>query len=217
MNKFCFNYSVEDLPSSTIVLVSGTPSHFQHVSSTYSAFRSAFVSNNHYPKRKLPASSIAMRRLAHLDCGGPSTFISLMAYHNCGDTTPSLTSIRRSLKHFFNFGLRPDSTHQSPELTYTLGHKLNIHYLERLVSFPTHFTSSGSGYCRLTSQELGLMFGLSELFASDTSIVTYPFPPIQCLDVILHPLLSSVREHRSPQMLCVPHAPTPSHTFFPQF
>lgn len=84
--------------------------------------------------------------------------------------------------------------------------------------FSTNFISSGVGQRQLSVTELGLIFGLSEMIASITTISCYPFPPVQCLSSALSPLLAQLTSPTNviTPKLHIPDAPQPSHTFLPE-
>ena len=176
-----------------------------------------FLLDSHYSKRKLPASGLALRRLSHVECGGATNFKCIVGYQNCTHT-PVTTTVRRTIKHYLNFSLRPSPQSQTITSTYTPAHILCVHNLKQHVVFSTNFISSGVGQRQLSITELGLIFGLSEMIASITTISCYPFPPVQCLSSALSPLLTQLTSPTNviTPKLHIPDAPQPSHTFLPE-
>lgn len=212
ISRFCFSFSHSDLTANAIVLVSGSPSFFDHVKSLYPMHRLVFVLDTHYTKRKLSVSGLVLRRLTHIECGGPTNFKCVIGCHNCTHS-PVTTTIRRSIQNYLNFSLRPKAIQHSSIGSYTPAHILNINHMAREVVYNTFFLAAGVGQRSLTSAELGLMFGLSEMVASTTSLSCYPFPPVQCLDSALSPFLQKANHNLLVPQLVIPDAPQPTHTY----
>ena len=160
-NKFRFLFSITDLDPSTVVLISGSPEFFKRLLNRFPEHRMVFISDAHYPERRLRNIGLPLCRLTHVECGGPSNFISLTGYHNCA-YVPVVTDIRRTIKHFLKFSIRPNPCSSSEMGCYTPEHKLNIHHLNRHVVYNTFFLASGFGQRILSPFEIGLMFSFSE-------------------------------------------------------
>ena len=149
-SRFKFNHNIHTLPSDTIVLVSGSCKHFPKTLDRYSNFRIIFLFDGHYGKRKLPVSNLPLHRLRHVDVGGATTFTSLIGFHNIS-ISPSTTPLRRSIKHFLDYSLRPAShTVDSHQSTFTPEHLLPVHCLSLPINYSTHFSSTGVGVRSLT-------------------------------------------------------------------
>ena len=212
-NKFVFSFSPESIPDQAIILISGSPSFFADNITPYSRHRVAFISDEHFSKRKIPHIRLPLRRLSHAECGGATAYISLMGYHNVS-ATPHTSSVRRSIKHFLDFSIRPNIVDSSHPVTYAPVHRLCVRNITRPVVYSTGFISSGVGQRSLTSNEVGLMFGLSDLQAKSTVLSSFPFPPVQCLTAILEPLLELDNPAVPPPRFHIPDAPMPTHTYF---
>lgn len=215
-SRFKFNHNIHTLPSDTIVLVSGSCKHFPKTLDRYSNFRIIFLFDGHYGKRKLPVSNLPLHRLRHVDVGGATTFTSLIGFHNIS-ISPSTTPLRRSIKHFLDYSLRPAShTVDSHQSTFTPEHLLPVHCLSLPINYSTHFSSTGVGVRSLTPPELGLIFGLSSSMSYGLPLQTFPFPPVQILEACLTPLLQ-VRPPSisSSNRLQIPTQPKPSLTYIP--
>lgn len=133
-----------------------------------------------------------MERLRHQTVGGATNFSACIGYLNV-NVTPIDCTLRRSIKHFLDFSVRPFvfNSISAPLTSYlTPAHILHLHQLHTPIVYPTYMTSTGEGYRRLTIPELATVFGLESSLSSYTTIDTYPFVPTQLMDSILHPVLT---------------------------
>ena len=179
-----------------------------------------FVSDNHYPKTKLPLSARPLRRIHHKNVGDATSFAALTSTYNLV-ISPTTSKIRRTVKHFIDFSLR--LRHYDPlMLTYpsfVVPHfpLLPVSKWTPPVWYPSSFSRTGFGSRPLTPTELGLMFGLSTHLCRHCSMSNFPFPPVQVFDSLLRPSLEPRTDSPSGSMLVLPTQLLTASTFFPQF
>ena len=95
-SKFQFNFQSDSVSSDSILLISGTPDFFQLCVTRYPSLRAKFLFDHHFPRHK---SSISIRRLKHSQVGAPTSYISVIGYHNV-TLSPNTTSISGTIKLF---------------------------------------------------------------------------------------------------------------------
>lgn len=136
--------------------------------------------------------------LRHSSFGGPTNFRALFGRMNFY-FEPKTTTLRRTIAHIIDFGLRPDqSSEKASEASdsYTAHDIIQQQYLERKVVYRTHYCRSGWGERELNDDELGVAFGFPlALRGKSGNINAFPFVPVQIIDGILAGLLS----HLGPQ------------------
>jgi hypothetical protein len=96
---------------------------------------------------------------------------------------PTLSSLARSIGHVFDHSLKPTSkTRKLPPSAYTLGSVHRVQDITSPVAFRTHFARDGWGLRTLTSDEIGVAFGLSlQLRLGACNSTGFPLPPVQGL------------------------------------
>jgi hypothetical protein len=139
--------------------------------------------------------------------GGVTNFQSILGT-NLPEFEPVRTTLRHTIHHVIDYGIKPSWANPLGDQNSTLSLEDCLHPLElgKLVLYPTHYSAMGWGARTLSTDELGIAFGLAA-WARASSLQTiqiFPFVPIQVMDGCLKGLLSS-----SPKL-------TPLHTPLPQ-
>jgi hypothetical protein len=117
----------------------------------------------------------------------------------------SLIIIRRNIRSFFDFGVRPVSckapTSPRPDV-YLLSHILECGKYDTDVVFQTSFSASGWGRRALSLTELGKAHGFPRAIAMHSSMHAsmLDWPPIQLLDALLFGLSDTIQHSSSPNV-----------------
>lgn len=151
-----------------------------------------------------------MQRIRHQLVGGATTF-STFTGSTCLELKLNKSSLRRSIEHHIDFGIRPKSIPHNHSTTPSLtpSHFLNVHNIGIPVIYPTHMTSTGLGIRQLSPSELANIFGLNSALHSFVTLDTFPFPPVTILEFLLHPILQPSSKSSRPTMLKIPTAIIP--------
>ena len=219
LRKSTLTNTLKSIPQSTLVLVNGSVQYYNLICTKLPHHSILFVSDCHYPKSKLPPTSVPVQRLHHRSTGGPTSYVALIGAYNIS-ISPHTTLLYRVIKHFIDYSLplAPyDPILGSTGTVLPYHGKLPTPKLHSHVWFPSTFCQSGFGARPLSSPELGSIFGLDSVLLSTVTSKSYPFPPVQILDAVLRPALSKRHESSPKSMLQLPDIPIITHTYFPDF
>lgn len=140
----------------------------------------------------------------------------MIGLHN-HSLSPSISTLDRRIKYYFDFGLRPSSdllSINSP--LYSLGQRLLIQQLQKPVQYRSNFVASDLSHRFLSPFEIGLMFGLNASLSRNTMLECYPFPPLQILDAALQPLfITTTPRPITESQLQIPTPTIPTMTYLP--
>ena len=213
-----FGVTWDKLDTKSIVLVTGSVSYYNSLAPFITNKKTVFITDTHTPSRRLPKSTLPLERLRHQVVGGATNFSACISYLHLS-AIPNRSALRRSIKHFLDFGLRPRvfGSTSTPLGSYlTPAHILPLHQLHTPVVYSTYMTSTGEGYRQLSIPELCSIFGLESSLNSLTTLDTFPFVPIQLMDSILHPILTvSIASPSTSPQLIIPTLPLPRFTHVP--
>ena len=156
-------------------------------------------------------------RVRHLSVGGASKYISLLGVSGVC-ISPLVSSIRRSLRHFIDYSVKPTSLHpqnNQSSLHLSIDDLIHPDKLNQTVQYSTHFSATGFGYRQLNANELSSIYGLhSRLRMGGLEFHDFQhLVPIQILDSVLTPVVklitqSSSREQQSSSIHQYPNFPT---------
>jgi hypothetical protein len=186
-----------------LVLVSGEPAFLQQAAEALLGRPALFLGASHRSSKRPPPGP-AWRLLPHRSYGGPTQYVALFGAQGLV-CKPVATSLRRSVGHIFDFGMRPDPLEgeDTPLALSGIGVDGILHPadLERPVVHPTSFYKSGWGIRALTPNELGIAFGFPAwLRVGGLTPDLFPCVPLQIMDACL-------REVLEPSVFTSPLAP----------
>jgi hypothetical protein len=95
-----------DAPVAAVVLVLGEPAFLKQASEVLSGRPALFLGSSHRTSRRPPPGP-ARRLLPHRSFGGPTNYVALFGAQGVA-CKPVKTTIRRSVGHIFDFGMRPN-------------------------------------------------------------------------------------------------------------
>lgn len=180
--------------------------------------------SGHNVYRSLPTVPISLQRITHKVVGGVTNFQTLFGFRNI-DVNPALTTLRRKLGSVLDYSIRPARVASSfpSQAHFTQSSILPVSKLSANIFFHTSFSATGLGVRSLASHELTIVFGLPSHFSSESlSLSAFnSITPLQILDSLLLPALSSVSSSSSPEVFAPFRLAPPitlSHlTFFPEY
>ena len=210
-------FAFDPPPVDIITLISGSVAFLNEKYSIFGQRKAILITDNHTRyRRKLPQGPLQFSRLQHSMVGGATTYQCLYSY-SLITASPKLSTLKRKLGDFIDYGV-PPSTLLKPESFVDHTKLIPVQHLLELVQFPTHFSHNGLGYRKLLPKELARIFGFSTieqpiLYTSDM----FPVVPIQLMDSLLNPYLTSVRHTSQPlESLNLPPIHNEvGYTFFP--
>ena len=218
VDKLSFSPTLGPLCSESTLLVSGSCPFYSRIMNNHLVTnkRSAYICDTPYTKASLPACSHPLQRIKHWQVGGATSFVALVG-HSDPSLRPHKSKLQRTLKHFIDYSLRPTALNRfSTSPTYSCESKrLPIPLVHEYVGHATHFCASGYGIRKLIFSELGSLFGLDVDLIGSTTITSYPLPPVQILDSVLHPFLTPVPRDPPSTMLTLPPVIPPTGTYLP--
>ena len=209
-----FTQDVSDTPVDVLVLITGSSCYYNSLNKIVKTRKTIFIADLPMSSRRLPPSELPLQRLRHQSVGGATNYTTVVGFNNL-QIQPIKSKLRRTLNHYIDYGIRPHASSQSSS-PLTIHHILGIHQLRDTITYQTYMTASGQGFRQLTAAELGCIFGLDQRHSPFTSIDSYPILPIQPLDAILRPALSTCNQCPSDvSKLEIPTVPIPTFTYFP--
>ena len=167
-----------------------------------------FITESHSRVRYLPQLDISIARATHVHFGGPTKWESLWA-SSADSWKPTVSTLRRNIGDFINYGLRPDTTRAPADFLASTS-LLHPQQMEVEVRYATSFSHTGFGFRKFSPSEMHHIFGIPSQFEMDLLRSEFVFTPVQILDGLLLSFLdfmfSSVPRVREK----VPPLPLPS-------
>jgi hypothetical protein len=141
-----------------------------------------------------PRSNSAWHRVRHCSVGGATEFVALF-YVVGMELDPQVSSLRRTIRHFVDFGIRPSRGVAAPSpnpipssTSYELGDRLRPENYFLPVTCPSTFHATGWGLRTLTINELAAFHGLPRKSSDFAYVVSdIQWPPVQLLDSVFMP------------------------------
>lgn len=186
---------LESPPKEAIKLISGDIPYLisearRLGSSTALYLSSTSLSKSHTGLPKL----VDWHRYRHASFGGCTTFTALLGVGGLVNYSPVVTSIRRTLGHVLDHGTKPNPVTKASDFDHTMlsvDSRLNPESFDQEIRYPTSFYANGIGTRKLTTDEIGLAFGLpSWLRTGKLEKAHFPVVPLQIIDGCLNGLFS---------------------------
>ena len=168
--------SIQSVNPDCFLLISGNFNKLQLISSLISN-KAYFLLDSPWRRRSLPSpiNNVKWKRLSATQFGAPVQFTILVGWRGF-DLNIQDTKIRRSIKNFIDFSIRPRSTSTQPVDSYTDSDLLVPDMLSKEIFYSTHFSATGHGCRSLTNKEKAACFGLEEWNNTKTF---HSLPPLQ--------------------------------------
>jgi len=188
-------------------LISGSIAHLLTILRRDRPKMFLFITEAHTRVRHLPKIAISIARATHVQFGGPTKWESLWTSSESG-WKPEVSTLRRNIGDFINYGLRPDTT-RAPSSFYLSSMLLHPQRFDVDVRYTTSFSHTGFGFRKLSSPEMHHVFGLPSHFETDLRQSEFVFTPVQILDGLLfsflrHIFVSMPRVRKSVESLPLP-------------
>ena len=181
----CFVFDTP--PQDVITLVSGSIAFLNEKYSVFRKRKAIFITETH---KKFPNTKQPWKRIKHAMVGGATNFECLYSY-TPNHISPSLSSMRRRLGDFVNYGVPPSTTRPPLDVVAHTA-ALSVKHLHHHIHYPTHFSHNGFGYRQLQAQELAKIFGFSTIdMPFNFTTTMFPVVPVQILTALLSPFLNS--------------------------
>ena len=185
------SFSFSSAPADSLYLVSGSVNFLNERAFLLRDKKFLFVTDHHCRVRKIPPTlNISLHRLKHRDVGGATTYEVLWGTQNYQFDLQK-TNLKRVIGDFIDYGTIP---HRLPTLSRPLLHTqlLPVKHLNVWIQYPTHYHCDGIGFKQLSLKELASLFGFPSSSRLPVSLDSFPMVPLQILDTLLMPLLTSI-------------------------